>query len=354
MHMMSALELVDPRSLNLGLLSGRAFSPRGIRLQRELLESFGQLLPVVVTCCDEVLIGGDIVLAALQADLDVIVYRLKQPSGDPEVIKAGMVASRADDLRLWDHNQLLNNLQTLDDCGVPSVDVGFTTDEVTALIEVVDTITLAQPDTAGFQQARADALPDIESPLKLTPVVKVGALYQKRDDKFCPDWLRCIRGTAARVVWMQFMGMEGMRHEEHCAYKDLAQWVGLSFDVRVIEGTEPCDWPGEVDEDTWGYIRQNLCSLDTLDHVRPQVANLKGIEFRHLVVTVGKSNGCILAGILHGLVDQQLTNHVVAIAQGRDPTAVLEDYAPDGWQQQVTLVTEYAPQDGDCIWIGGE
>lgn len=126
----------------------------------------------------------------------------------------------------------------------------------------------------------------------------------------------------------------------------------------------------------WTEIPFGMECQEAITQTRAQVANIPGGAAR-LVVPVG--SGMTLAGILHGLRDAERALPVLGVMVGADPEKRLDQWAPEGWRDMVTLVRseldyhEEAPtalgeltldpvyeakaipflQPDDCLWLVG-
>lgn len=90
----------------------------------------------------------------------------------------------------------------------------------------------------------------------------------------------------------------------------------------------------------WALIPFGMECPEAVSQTRGQVANLVPYAGRinRLVVPLG--SGMSMCGILHGLADHGLLGAfpVVGVRVGRDPTPILDRYAPTGWRDYMEVV----------------
>lgn len=85
----------------------------------------------------------------------------------------------------------------------------------------------------------------------------------------------------------------------------------------------------------WTEIPFGMNINEAVEQTRKQVANIPN-SIKRLVVPVG--SGMSLAGILHGLQDNNLNIPVLGVIVGADPVKRLNTFAPIFWERMVDLV----------------
>lgn len=91
----------------------------------------------------------------------------------------------------------------------------------------------------------------------------------------------------------------------------------------------------DAKERNWVEIPFGMECLEAINQTRKQVADIPdGVQ--RIVMPVG--SGMSLAGVLWGLEDVGLDIPVLGIVVGADPKFRLDEYAPDGWRDRVTLL----------------
>ena len=85
----------------------------------------------------------------------------------------------------------------------------------------------------------------------------------------------------------------------------------------------------------WCEIPFGMECFEAVQQTRKQVANIPE-QAERLVMPVG--SGMSLAGVLHGLLDADISLPVVGVVVGADPTNRLDTYAPAHWREMVELV----------------
>lgn len=74
---------------------------------------------------------------------------------------------------------------------------------------------------------------------------------------------------------------------------------------------------------------------DALPYIIEQVQNIPK-NIKKIVVPVG--SGFSFAGILHGLLKYQVKSEIIGISVGKDPTDILNQYAPKNWRDMGSIV----------------
>lgn len=106
----------------------------------------------------------------------------------------------------------------------------------------------------------------------------------------------------------------------------------------------------------WVEIPFGMEHPEAIMQTRRQAQNLplEPPEVQRIVVPVG--SGMSLAGILHGLLDtEREVPPVLGVVVGADPTERLDEYAPAGWRDMVTLVpsgSKYDTPAKTTVWNG--
>ena len=202
------------------------------------------------------------------------------------------------------------------------------------------------------------------NPKKLTPVVYDGCYWYKRDDWF---EFNGARGGKVRACLKMAKGQKGLvtyasRNSPQQNYVSLvAEGLGIpcrthtphgafmpEMDFAVAHGATIVQHkPGYLNnlkryaEDAacqrgWKFVPLSVESLLAVDSTYKQVANLKHVGFKRIVVVTG--GGISLAGILWGMKRLKLRRPVVGVCIGRDPSSIINKYAPEGWRDMVKLV----------------
>lgn len=241
---------------------------------------------------------------------------------------------------------------------------------------------------------------------ELTPVQRVNGIWVKRDDLFeCFE----LRGGKARTcsvlastakkglvtasaraspqskIVATFASKLGIPCRIHTA------WGGVTDELATAEslGAEILQHrPGynsvirrraKDDAETrgWSEIPFGMESSAAIETTMRQVQNIPKSSGR-IVVPVG--SGMTLAGVLHGLAYYGLSSPVLGVVVGANPIKRLEYWAPQGWRDNVVLVSAKAPykkrivdtkigeieldpvyeakclpflEENDCLWIVG-
>lgn len=202
--------------------------------------------------------------------------------------------------------------------------------------------------------------------MDLTPVEKRGAYWFKRDDKFNVGG---IAGGKVRtcLALAQQEGVKGLvtAGSRQSPQVNIVAHVGkaLGLPVRAHTPTGALspevqmakDIGAEIIQHKYGYnsviikrARDDAnergwleipFGMETEIAVRETAKQVENIpaEVKRMVVPVG--SGMSLAGILHGLIKFGRTDiEVVGVMVGADPLKRLNKYAPNGWEDMVTLV----------------
>jgi len=195
--------------------------------------------------------------------------------------------------------------------------------------------------------------------MQLTPVIRRGEVFFKRDDLFTTG---AAAGGKARTCLALASGSRGIvtagsRHSPQVALAALvARQLGIPCRAHVPSGPDTAEvktamaagatiirhFPGyntvivkrarddaeERRDAGWVEIPFGMDSPEAVAQTRQQVANIPR-NIKRIVVPVG--SGMTLAGILHGMIAYGLRVPVVGIVVGADPTKRLARYAPDCW-----------------------
>jgi len=218
-------------------------------------------------------------------------------------------------------------------------------------------------EISGTGGLRTPQQPDDYMP-DFTPVERHADHLVKRDDLFT---VAGVRGGKVRACWRLSEGAPGLvtagsrQSPQVNIVANIAARLGvpcrvhtptgkLSPEVKAArdQGAEIIQHkPGynsviiaraREDADAHGY-REIPFGMECEYAVRAtaeQVQNLPWGEFERIVVPVG--SGMNLAGILTGLKAEGRDVPVLGVQVGADPTKRLNQYAPEGWRSQVTLV----------------
>lgn len=209
----------------------------------------------------------------------------------------------------------------------------------------------------------------IADPNEMTPVVKIGDIWVKRDDTFAVGTSRggkvraCLQIVSDAVAAGGVKGLvtAGSRQSPQVnIVATIAKQYNIPCRVHVPAGgltpelmeaqalgAKIVQHPAgrnsvivarareDAKEAGWLEIPFGMEHAAIVEATAKQVANLpKGIK--RIVVPVG--SGMALSGILHGLKANGLDIPVVGVQVGADPTKRLNKYAPAGWQQMVTII----------------
>ena len=83
------------------------------------------------------------------------------------------------------------------------------------------------------------------------------------------------------------------------------------------------------------YIPFGMECVEAVNQTKQQVNNLIGVNIKRIVIPVG--SGMSLAGLLTGLIDNNLDIPVLGIQVGADPIKRLNKYAPFLWKDMVEI-----------------
>lgn len=196
----------------------------------------------------------------------------------------------------------------------------------------------------------------------LTPVIRVGSIWVKRDDLF---EIAGVRGGKVRTCWALSRGATGLvtagaraspqinivAHvartlnipcRAHLPYGELssevknAEAVGAVL-VRHSPGYNSVIVARARDDARrlgWTLIPFGMECQEAVTQTRRQVANLPDGVVR-IVMPVG--SGMSLSGVLWGLMDVGRSVPVFGVVVGAVPTDRLDRYAPPDWRQRVSL-----------------
>lgn len=214
-------------------------------------------------------------------------------------------------------------------------------------------------------ELEAPPLALITDPVAITPVVKVGEAWLKRDDLFVCNGARGSKArTAIRLLrTAQGATTAGNRFSPmvsrvarvaealdiparcHCAgskelspeEKDAAAHGGELVKHKVNYLGALCGKARkDAEERGWVYVALGMESPEYIEETRKQAANIPP-EAQRVVITVG--SGMALAALLHGLEDiGRRDMPVLGVVVGFDPEPGLEKWAPKGWRSRVELV----------------
>ena len=240
---------------------------------------------------------------------------------------------------------------------------------------------------------------------ELTPIEEHEGILVKRDDMFT---IGGVSGGKVRTCWHLAQGAEGLvtagsrQSPQVNIVAQIAKRLGIPCHAHTPEGVlspevkMAKDAGAKIIQHKAGYnnviiarAREDADALgwtdipfgmeceEAINQTRLQVRNIPK-SVKRIVMPVG--SGMSLAGVLHGLKDCKLKIPVVGVRVGADPVPRLDEYAPKGWRDMVTLVDsgiDYhtpAPQqhlgtikldpiyeakclpfltDGDLFWIVG-
>lgn len=257
----------------------------------------------------------------------------------------------------------------------------------------------------------ATSTPHVTDPEELTPVQTVGPYRVKRDDYFGVSDSRGGKVRTCLHIARQALQdgattlvTAGSRQSPQVnIVAEVAAHLGLSAQCHVPQGentpelTSALASGAELVRHQAGYntvivarareaakqdghVEVPFGMEDPLavTYTAAQVENIP-VDTPRIVMPVG--SGMSLAGVLHGLQERGLHIPVLGVCVGADPLERLSEYAPDGWEDMVTLVhseQDYhdpAPEtvlgkiqldpiyeakclpyleDGDLLWIVGK
>ena len=209
----------------------------------------------------------------------------------------------------------------------------------------------------------------ITDPAVLTPVERRGPYLLKREDLFCVNGAN---GGKARATLLLAQGAPGLisisarTSPQNTRAALIAQHLGIP--ARCHTGTgSPTPYTQRIKEagaellehaparltvlkarakadaeatPEWAYIPFGAVHPKTVAMVQAQTANIPA-DVPRIVLTVG--SGTTLAGILHGLDARQMNTPVLGVCVGGDPSDTLDQLAPAGWRDRVTLVHSALP-----------
>lgn len=206
---------------------------------------------------------------------------------------------------------------------------------------------------------------DAQAPVELTPVECHRDIWIKRDDLYRPDGI-AVGGGKARTVWALAQGAAGLvtAGSRTASLANIAARIaaalGIPCRVHAPTGTLGPELVAAVAAGAeiiqhragygsvlaararddalargWRHVPFLLACDENIRQTRGQVAGIPA-GVRRVVVPVG--SGMSLAGVLHGLADAGLTIPVLGVVVGANPTRRLDEFAPAGWRDTVTLV----------------
>lgn len=199
----------------------------------------------------------------------------------------------------------------------------------------------------------------------LTPVERYGRVFLKRDDLYqladvpvCGGKVRAIYALAQGARYLVSFGSRYSPHVHRVAA--VAAFLDIPCRLHIASGANTPsvqaaeDLRAQIIRYRAGYLsvlqaraREDAhASSSTLipfgvvcqeaaNQVSAQTANLP-TDMQRLVIAVG--SGITLAGILQGLREYCRATPVLGVCVGKDPTPILDTYAPIGWRHQVELV----------------
>lgn len=218
-----------------------------------------------------------------------------------------------------------------------------------------------------------DFTPDV------TPIERHGDVYLKRDDLWC---IAGVPGGKVRTCWALAQGAGGLVTAGSRASPQVnivahvAQRLGipcrahtpsgdLSAEVQAAElaGAEIVQHDAgrntvivarareDAEERGWTEIPFGMECEEAINQTRRQVQELPA-DVGRIVVPVG--SGMSLAGVLWGMVDQEIDRPVIGVVVGADPVKRLDKYGPPDWRDRVELVPAGADYHDDVdATIGG-
>jgi hypothetical protein len=92
----------------------------------------------------------------------------------------------------------------------------------------------------------------------------------------------------------------------------------------------------DAEERGWIEVPFGMESQEAVDFTKPQVPSVFPEGVSRIINACG--SGMTLAGILWGLVENEIDIPVVAICVSRAPTKRLDEWAPPNWREMVTLI----------------
>jgi hypothetical protein len=209
----------------------------------------------------------------------------------------------------------------------------------------------------------------------ITPIQMVDEFIVKRDDLYCVANARgakaraCVElcsgscGVVAAVgltsplsgIVARIAGRLGVPCRVHTNKGDMTSELldAKNHGAEIIQHQTDfiTDAIAKAKEDAaargWTEIPANLESDVFIRQMAEQVINIPDVS--RIVVPVG--SGMSLAGILHGLKDSGREIPVLGVVVGVDPDERLNQYAPAGWREMVTLV-KCSADKAECNMIG--
>jgi len=203
----------------------------------------------------------------------------------------------------------------------------------------------------------------LADPETLTPIEKHGAYFVKRDDLFS---IGGVRGGKVRTCLSLAYGASGLTtagsrwSPQVNIVAHIAKFLGIPCRVHTPTGelspevNQAKAIGAEVIQHKAGYnnviikrARDDATSLgwvnipfgmechEAVEQTRKQVVNIPP-DTKRIVITVGSAMS--LAGILWGMLDNDLTCPVLGVRVGADPAKRLDKYAPSNWRKMVDLV----------------
>ncbi len=198
---------------------------------------------------------------------------------------------------------------------------------------------------------------------ELTPVEQIGNIYVKRDDLF---QIAGVCGGKARTCWYLAQGAKGLvtagsrMSPQVNIVAHIANYLKIPCRVHVPSGEitpelgEAKYFGAEIVQHNAGYnnviiararedakvtgwtnIPFGMECQEAIEQTKKQVMNLPK-DIQRIVVPVG--SGMSLAGILHGLRENNQSFAVVGVRIGADPIKRLDKYAPLFWWETATMI----------------
>lgn len=233
-------------------------------------------------------------------------------------------------------------------------------------------------------QPPAGAVAQISDPDALTPVERRGDAWVKRDDAFTFAGVAggkvrsCL--ALARTATTGLVTAGARQSPQANIVAQIGAALGLPVRIHAPAGQQTPEleaaqaagaevvmheWPkynnvivskarADAAASGWTEIPFGMECEEAVRQTRRQVANLPA-EVQRIVMPVG--SGMSLAGVLHGLRDIGRDVPVLGVVVGADPAARLDEYAPDGWRDQVTLIpsgSKYQDEAPTTSWRGIE
>lgn len=218
-------------------------------------------------------------------------------------------------------------------------------------------------DLAFVPEVPQDSLPEV------TPVEQHGEISMKREDTYAFAGVRgskvrtCVHFIEKAAAAKVGVTTAGSRHSPQVNFvAQIAHRLGVPCRVHVPTGDLTPELIAargagakiiqhefgrnsvimarareDAQERGWIEIPYGMESQEAIDYTKPQVVNVPA-DTKRLVNACG--SGMTLAGILWGLIENDIDIPVLAVCVGNVPEERLDRWAPPGWRDMVTIIDD--------------